>query len=192
MQRRTVHGVLKGLITEPLLMIEQKGIDPVQWPNRVHVAMAANADWVVPASAGERRYAVFKCASIGKTVLQFLVFHWRRLDLSSSPSATPSASNIRRLLGQRLRQRAHETGNEFDQISLTLRAGFFEHALQMRPDRGFGYSQRRSHFGYAADLDHGKENAHLGGRELEHRAIASNGTASQTVTFCTKTAATAG
>jgi Bifunctional DNA primase/polymerase, N-terminal/Primase C terminal 2 (PriCT-2)/Family of unknown function (DUF5906) len=56
------ESVLKGLITEPALVIEQKGIDPVQWPNRLHVAMAANADWVVPASAGERRYAVFKCA----------------------------------------------------------------------------------------------------------------------------------
>jgi hypothetical protein len=56
------ESVLKGLITEPTLTIEQKGIDAVQWPNRLHVAMAANAEWVVPASAGERRYAVFKCA----------------------------------------------------------------------------------------------------------------------------------
>ena len=56
------ESVLKGLITEPVLMIEQKGIDPVQWPNRLKIAMAANADWVVPASAGERRYAVFGCA----------------------------------------------------------------------------------------------------------------------------------
>jgi Family of unknown function (DUF5906) len=56
------ESVLKGLITEPTLTIELKGIDAVQWPNRLHVAMAANADWVVPASAGERRYAVFKCA----------------------------------------------------------------------------------------------------------------------------------
>jgi hypothetical protein len=56
------ESVLKGLITEPTIVIEQKGIDAVQWPNRLHVAMAANAEWVVPASAGERRYAVFKCA----------------------------------------------------------------------------------------------------------------------------------
>ena len=55
------ESVLKGLITEPRIMIEQKGIDPVQWPNQLHIAMSANADWVVPASAGERRYAVFKC-----------------------------------------------------------------------------------------------------------------------------------
>jgi hypothetical protein len=56
------ESVLKGLITEPVLTIEQKAIDAVQWPNRLKIAMAANADWVVPASAGERRYAIFGCA----------------------------------------------------------------------------------------------------------------------------------
>ena len=56
------ESVLKGLITEPVLTIEQKGIDAVQGVNRLKIAMAANADWVVPASAGERRYAVFGCA----------------------------------------------------------------------------------------------------------------------------------
>jgi hypothetical protein len=56
------ESVLKGLIIEPWIMIEQKGIDPVQLLNRLHIAMSANPDWVVPASAGERRYAVFKCA----------------------------------------------------------------------------------------------------------------------------------
>jgi hypothetical protein len=50
------ESVLKGLITEPSLMIEQKGIDAVQWPNRLHVMMAANAEWVVPASHDERRF----------------------------------------------------------------------------------------------------------------------------------------
>jgi hypothetical protein len=53
------ESVLKGLITEPSLMIEQKGVDAVQWPNRLHVIMTANADWVVPASHDERRFAVF-------------------------------------------------------------------------------------------------------------------------------------
>jgi Family of unknown function (DUF5906)/Primase C terminal 2 (PriCT-2) len=33
------EGVLKGLITERSLVIEQKGIDAVQWPNRLHVLM---------------------------------------------------------------------------------------------------------------------------------------------------------
>jgi hypothetical protein len=52
------ESVLKGLITERSLLIEQKGIDAVQWPNRLHVLMAANADWVVPASFDERRFVV--------------------------------------------------------------------------------------------------------------------------------------
>jgi len=53
------ESVLKGLITERSLLIEQKGIDAVQWPNRLKIVMAANADWVVPASHDERRFAVF-------------------------------------------------------------------------------------------------------------------------------------
>src|SRR5262249_39352018 len=53
------ESVLKGLITERTLVIEQKGIDATQWLNRLHVFMAANAEWVVPASHDERRFAVF-------------------------------------------------------------------------------------------------------------------------------------
>ncbi len=53
------ESVLKGLITENVLMIEQKGIDAAQWKNRLHIIMTANSQWVVPASADERRFAVF-------------------------------------------------------------------------------------------------------------------------------------
>lgn len=52
------ESVLKALITEPTIMIEQKGIDAVAWRNRFHVCMTANADWVVPAGPGARRYMV--------------------------------------------------------------------------------------------------------------------------------------
>jgi hypothetical protein len=52
--RGTGESVLKGLITERTIVIEQKGIDPVQWPNRLKLMMAANAEWVVPASFDER------------------------------------------------------------------------------------------------------------------------------------------
>lgn len=53
------ESVLKGMLTEAVLMIEQKGVDAAQWRNRLHVIMAANAEWVVPASHDERRYAMF-------------------------------------------------------------------------------------------------------------------------------------
>ncbi len=50
------ESVLKGIITEPTLVIEGKGQNAVIAPNMLHVIMASNADWVVPASLGARRY----------------------------------------------------------------------------------------------------------------------------------------
>ncbi len=52
------ESVLKGIITEPTLVIEGKGQNAVIAPNMLHVIMASNADWVVPASLGARRYFV--------------------------------------------------------------------------------------------------------------------------------------
>ncbi len=52
------ESTLKALITESTLTIEQKGVDAVQWHNRIHLIMTANAEWVVPASHDERRYVV--------------------------------------------------------------------------------------------------------------------------------------
>lgn len=57
------ESVLKALITEPVQMIEQKGVDAQQWKNRVHLIMTANAEWVVPASHDERRYAMFSVSN---------------------------------------------------------------------------------------------------------------------------------
>ena len=54
----TAEGVLKGLITEQTLMIERKGVDAFQAPNRLGIAMSSNNDWVIPASANARRYLV--------------------------------------------------------------------------------------------------------------------------------------
>lgn len=52
------ESVLKGLITEDRLVIEPKGVNAFQMPNRLTILMASNADRVVPASADERRYFV--------------------------------------------------------------------------------------------------------------------------------------
>ncbi len=51
-------GTLKRVITEPTLFIEGKGVDAVQWPNRLHVIVASNEDWVVPVGPDERRFVV--------------------------------------------------------------------------------------------------------------------------------------
>jgi hypothetical protein len=56
-------GVLKALITEPFLTIEAKYQTPVQMPNFVHLMMASNEDWVVPASLDARRFFVLEVAA---------------------------------------------------------------------------------------------------------------------------------
>jgi hypothetical protein len=53
---------LKRLITEPTLSIECKGRDVIEEPNRLHVMLASNNDWVIPAGAHERRFVVQEVA----------------------------------------------------------------------------------------------------------------------------------
>ena len=57
---KAAEGTLKRLITEPTLFIEAKHRDGVTVPNMLHVVMASNSDWVVPAGEHERRYAMFR------------------------------------------------------------------------------------------------------------------------------------
>lgn len=52
------EGILKGLITEPTILLEAKYQNPISVPNMTHILMASNCDWVVPASAEERRFFV--------------------------------------------------------------------------------------------------------------------------------------
>jgi hypothetical protein len=59
---KSAEGTLKRLITEPTLQIEAKGRDTVEEPNRLHVMFASNNEWVIPAGAHERRYAVQEVA----------------------------------------------------------------------------------------------------------------------------------
>lgn len=56
---KRAEAVLKGLITEDTLTIEGKGQDIQTAPNYLHIFMASNEDWVVPAGVDERRFAVF-------------------------------------------------------------------------------------------------------------------------------------
>ncbi|HMR31852.1 MAG TPA: DUF5906 domain-containing protein [Geminicoccaceae bacterium] len=55
----SARNTLKTLITEPELSIEPKGLNVMQVRNRLHIIMASNDDWVVPAGFDERRFAVF-------------------------------------------------------------------------------------------------------------------------------------
>lgn len=52
------EGALKMLITEPVIPIEAKGRDVVVVKNMIHLILASNHDWVVPAGLDERRFCV--------------------------------------------------------------------------------------------------------------------------------------
>ena len=56
---RRSSAQLKGMVTEESLFIEPKGVDATNQPNYLHIIIASNNDWVIPAAPGERRFAVF-------------------------------------------------------------------------------------------------------------------------------------
>jgi hypothetical protein len=53
---KQAEGVLKAVISEPALQIEPKGVDAFMVPNRLKIVIASNNEWVVPATADERRF----------------------------------------------------------------------------------------------------------------------------------------
>jgi hypothetical protein len=60
------EGVLKALITEDYLAIEEKFVNVVQTRNRIHLVMATNEEWAVPSGVDERRFFVIQVSDIHK------------------------------------------------------------------------------------------------------------------------------
>jgi hypothetical protein len=54
------EGVLKAMITSPVHIIEPKRHDAFQVPNYIHLMIATNNDWAVPAGEDERRFFVLE------------------------------------------------------------------------------------------------------------------------------------
>ena len=57
------EGTLSRLITEPTLFIEPKNFNAYSVKNCLHVALASNQDWIVPAKISSRRFAVNEASS---------------------------------------------------------------------------------------------------------------------------------
>ncbi len=55
---KTAEGILKGMVTEKYFMCEPKGKDAFPVKNHVHLIIASNSQWVVPAGLEERRFMV--------------------------------------------------------------------------------------------------------------------------------------
>lgn len=55
---KEIEGVMKQLITEPKIAYNAKYKEIAPGTNRLHIGMATNTDWVIPASEDERRYFI--------------------------------------------------------------------------------------------------------------------------------------
>ena len=73
-------GTLKSLITEPYQTIEAKYQNAVQTPNYLHVMMASNEDWVVPASLDSRRFFVLNVDDTVKGNHDYFGKIWEQMD----------------------------------------------------------------------------------------------------------------
>jgi len=51
-------GKLKGLVTERYLVCERKGVDAQSFRNMIHMMIASNSKWVIPAGTDSRRWYV--------------------------------------------------------------------------------------------------------------------------------------
>jgi phage/plasmid-associated DNA primase len=70
------EGALKGLITEDTVMIEPKGLNAFPMINRLKILILSNVEWVVPASADERRFFCLNVPSTFKSdVVYFTALH---------------------------------------------------------------------------------------------------------------------
>jgi hypothetical protein len=56
-------GVIKTRITEPWIIMEQKGVDPIRLRNRMIFMVASNENSIIAADKADRRWMVFKVSS---------------------------------------------------------------------------------------------------------------------------------
>jgi len=73
-------GVLKSIITEPYLTIEAKYQNAVQMPNFLHLMMASNEEWVVPAALDARRFFVLEVSDTRANDHDWFGAIWREME----------------------------------------------------------------------------------------------------------------
>jgi hypothetical protein len=55
---KSAEGKLKGMVTEPTMFVEPKGMNGFSISNHIRLILASNNDWIVPAGLEERRFLV--------------------------------------------------------------------------------------------------------------------------------------
>jgi len=78
--QKDAESLLKQLVTEPVISYEAKGRDIVPGRNLVHLMLASNEKWIVPAGADARRFAVFDVSDNRKGDREFFSKLNKQLD----------------------------------------------------------------------------------------------------------------
>lgn len=73
-------GVLKAIVTEPVITIEAKYQNAMNLRSFLHLMMASNEEWVVPASLDSRRFAVFEATDAHANDHAYFAAIWRQMD----------------------------------------------------------------------------------------------------------------
>ena len=102
---KAAEGRLKGLVTAPKQMIENKGVDSIRLDNFVRLLFSSNEGWVVPAGMDERRFAVIDVGDAAKENHGYFAELYRELanggreallaDLLAFDLDGPDAPNLR-------------------------------------------------------------------------------------------------
>jgi uncharacterized protein DUF5906 len=112
------EGRLKSLVTEPTITIEPKYFQPFQVPNLLHILMASNNDWVVPAGHGSRRYAVYSASNA--RVGDFEYFRRLNAELDAGGAEAMLWDMLRLDLGRWHPKQIYETDALLEQKQFTL------------------------------------------------------------------------
>lgn len=83
---RKAEEVLKYLVTSEFVEIERKGIDSINLRSVLRLFISANAEWVVPASHDERRWAVFEVSDARKGDDAYFSALWAEME-GAGPAA---------------------------------------------------------------------------------------------------------
>lgn len=110
---------MKVYLTEETIVIEGKGVDAAAWPNMLHVIMSSNSEWVVPAGAHERRYAVFDVSSAQRQNVKYFKPLFSQMDAGGLSAMLHDMLNMD-LGGWHPRQDRPETAALADQKSRGL------------------------------------------------------------------------
>jgi hypothetical protein len=76
---KQAQGVLLDLITNNTRLLEFKGKDKITVGNYTRLLVTSNADWVVPTSMGDRRFAIFDVSDARKEDHEYFGKMWRQL-----------------------------------------------------------------------------------------------------------------